>query len=239
MERPLSTGVPTITSGLWPDPGLRELAQEALGLLRDHLHVRRFRRGSHLWREGDDAGMLVSLKAGRVKVYRLLPTGREVTLYIFGPGDLFGFLPFLDGQAYPAFAQAIEDVEADVMDRATLLQVLRAEPDLAVTLISLLGRRLRASFDLILSLSMTGARARVAQALLTVVPPDEAAAPRDEIQLPVSAHEFAGAIGIVPETFSRALTSLVQDGILERSGPGRYRILNLERLKQATDPGTE
>jgi len=181
--------------------------------------------------------MLVALKKGRVKVYRLLPTGREVTLYIFGPGDLFGFLPFLDGQAYPAYAQAMENVEADVMARATLLQVLRSEPELAVTLIGLLGRRLRASFDLIRSLSTPGARARVAHALLNIVPPRGATTARGVIRLPVSAHEFAGAIGIVPETFSRALTSLVQEGILERIGSGRYRILDLEELKRATDPG--
>jgi CRP-like cAMP-binding protein len=224
-------------SSLWPEPGFREFAQEATGLLRDHLHVRHFSKGSYLWHEGDDAGMLVSLKKGQVKVFRLLPSGRNVTLYILGPGDLFGFLPFLDGQAYPASALAIEDVEADVMGRGTLLQALRDEPELAAALIGLLGRRLRASFDLILSLSMSSARARVAQALLTIVPPRDPATGHRVIDLPVSAQEFAGAIGIVPETFSRVLTNLVQDGILERDGSGRYRVLDLDRLEQASDPG--
>ena len=229
----------TITPDLWADPELRELAQGAIGLLKDHLHVRHFRKGNLLWREGDTTGMLVALRTGRVKVYRLLPGGREVTLYIFGPGDVFGFLPFLDGQAYPAYAQALEDVEADVVARATLLQVLRSEPELSVTLIGLLGRRLRASFDLIRSLSMPGARARVAQALLPLVPPREAPPFRPLIHLPVSAHDFASAIGMTPETFSRALTSLVQDGILERNGSGRYRVLDVEELKRAMDPGME
>ncbi len=232
-------GAFTVTSDLWSDPDLRESAQEALGLLRDHLHARHFRKGNFLWREGDTTGMLVVLRTGRVKVYRVLPEGREVTLFIFGPGDLFGFLPFLDGQAYPAHARALEDVEADVMPRATLLQVFRSEPELAVTLISFLGKRLRACFDLIRSLSMPGARARVAQALLAISPPDEATGAQPVIHLPVSAHEFAGAIGIVPETFSRAMTSLVQEGILERVGSGGYRVLNLEQLQRATDPGSE
>ena len=232
-------GASTVTSDAWSDPDLREMALEAIGLLKDHLHVRHFKKDNFLWREGDTAGMLVALKTGRVKVYRLLSTGREVTLYIFGPGDLFGFLPFLDGQAYPAHAQALEDVEADVMPRSTLLQVLRSEPELGLTFISLLGRRLRTSFDLIRSLSTPGARARVAQALVAIVPPREATTDRGMIRLPVSAHDFAGAIGIAPETFSRALTSLVQDGILERIGSGRYRVLDAEALTRATEPGTE
>jgi len=91
-------------------------------LLRPYLHARSFRRGSLIWREGETSGLLVAIKTGRVKIYRLLPTGRAVTLFLFGPGDLFSFLPFLDGAPYPGHAQAIEDVEAEVLPRAALLQ---------------------------------------------------------------------------------------------------------------------
>lgn len=229
----------TITPDLWPDPQLQELAREALELLKDHLHTRHFRKGNLLWREGDTSGMLVSLRTGRVKIYRLLPTGRDATLFLFGPGDVFGFLPFVDGQPYPAYAQAIEDVEADVMARSALLQVLASEPELAMTLIALLGRRLRASFDLIQSLSTPSARVRVAQALLAMMPPDPQGGPQPVIKLPVTNHEFAGALGLVPETLSRALTGLVQDDILERAGSGAYRVLDIQALTSATDPEEE
>jgi CRP/FNR family transcriptional regulator len=222
----------------WADPQLQELAREAIALLGGHLSMRRFRRGELLWREGDTTGMLVSLRSGRVKIYRLLPNAREVTLFIFGPGDLFGFLPFLDGQAYPAYAQAMEDAEADVMARATLLQALRAEPDLAVTLVALLGGRLRAAFDLIQSMSTPGAQVRVAQALLGLVPPGAAVTGNPvAVRLPVSAHEFAGALGLAPETLSRAFTGLVRDGIVERAGTGRYRVLSVEALRKASNEG--
>lgn len=231
---PMSTSI--ITSDLWPDPQLQELAREALELLRDHMHVRHFAEGNLLWREGDTSGMLVSLRSGRVKIYRVLPTGGEATLFLFGPGDLFGFLPFLDGQGYPASAKALDDVEADVMARSTLLRVLRAEPELAVKLIGLLGGRLRASFDLIRSLSTTSARVRVAQALLAAVRSSSDASTRPLLRLPVSNQEFAGALGLVPETFSRTLTRLVHDGILERTGAGCYRVLDLEGLKRAASP---
>lgn len=229
----------TITSDLWPDPSQQELAREAVELLRDHLHVRHFRKDNLLWREGDTSGMLVALKKGRVKIYRVLPSGRVVTLFLFGPGNVFGFLPFLDGQAYPAYARALDDVEAEVMARTTLLQVLPTEPDLAVTLIGLLGRRLRASFDLIQSLSTPGAPSRVALAMLAMVPPGAAGAMPAIVELPVSAHEFAGALGLAPETFSRALTSFVQDGIVQREGSGRYRVLDVNALREAAEPRAE
>lgn len=233
---PSVMGITNVTPDPSRDPRLQELAREALSLLQGYVHPRRFRRGELLWREGDTSGMLIALTAGRVKVYRLLPAGRAVTLFLFGPGDVFGFLPFLDGEGYPAYAQALEDVEADVMPRSALFQALRAEPELAVTLIALLGRRLRATFDLVESLSTPGARSRVAAALVSLLPHEHGEREAEEIQLPVAGHEFAGALGLVPETFSRALTSLVQEGILSRTPTGRYRVLDRAALERAAEP---
>ncbi len=223
----------------YPDAGAGDLGRQVRELLRAHLQVRRFAKGSLLWREGETSGMLVAIRSGRVKIYRLLPTGRSVTVFLFAPGDVFGFLPFIDGGPYPAYAQAIEEVEAEVMARSTLLQALRAEPDLAPPLLSLLGRRLREAVDLIQSLSTPGARARVAAALLALVP-ESPAEPvgRVVVRLPVAAHEFAGALGLAPETLSRALTGLAEDRLLERAGAGRYRLLDLPALDAASrSPG--
>ncbi len=229
----------TITSDLSPDPQLQALAREALALLRDHLHVRHFRKGNLLWREGDTSGMLVSLRSGRVKIYRRLGGDREATLFLFGPGDLFGFLPFIDGEAYPASARAMDDVEADVMARSALLEVLRAQPELGITLIGLLGGRLRASFDLIRSLSTPSARVRVARALLEQIQHSTSGSAHPLITLPVSNQEFASALGIVPETLSRTLTGLVEGGVLERTGSGDYRVLDLAGLTRASEPAAE
>lgn len=228
-----------ITPEFWPDPRFQEMALEAVSHLEDHLKIRHFNKGNLLWRENDTNGMLVVLKTGRVKVYRMLPTGRMVTLFLFGPGDVFGFLPFLDGQGYPAYAEAMENVEAEVMARSTLLQVLQADPDLAVTLIALLGQRLRTAFDQIRILSTPGARARVAAALFALLSDTPSGSTSGEVRLPVTAHEFAGALGLVPETYSRALTTLVQDGILERIGPAHYRVLDQAALERASDPESE
>lgn len=214
---------------------LHHLASQTRQLLKEYLHVRNFQKGEFLWMEGETSGMLVAIRSGRVKVYRLLPTGRSITLYLFGPGDVFGFLPFLDGRPYPAYAQAIDDVDAEVMSRSALLDVLRAEPEISLGLIELLGLRLRAAFDLIQNISTPGARSRVASALLGLIPEsvnDDPVA----IKFPVAAHELAAAIGIAPETLSRALSSLADEGILKRIGHGRYHVLDRKELRLAAEP---
>jgi CRP-like cAMP-binding protein len=211
---------------------ISDLAERARAVLAPWFRERHFSRGDLLWREGETSGWLVAIRSGHVKVYRLLPTGRAVTLFVFGPGDVFGFLPFLDGEPYPAYAQATDDVLADVMPRAELLEAVR----FAVTLISVLGRRLRDAFDRIENQSTPGVLPRVASAIYALVPPDTSPGGTVLVELPVSASDFAAAIGISPETLSRAVSKLAADGMIHRIGPGRLQVLNLERLAQAAQP---
>jgi CRP/FNR family transcriptional regulator len=216
-----------------PPVGVANVAAQARDILAPHLHRRRFAAGTLLWREGETSGLLVALESGRVKIYRLLPTGRAVTMFIFGPGDVFGFLPFLDGEPYPGFAQALEDAEAQVMSRDELLSAVRADPQLAIALIGLVGRRLREAMRRIEGLSSPGVLPRVASALVALLPdsrgPGAAAA---IIRLPVSGGEFAAAVGITPETLSRSLTRLVSARVLHRLGPGRFQVLDPEALRR-------
>jgi CRP-like cAMP-binding protein len=222
--------VPPVTA----DSRADKLTLEARDLLRPYFERRRFAAGSLLWREGETAGLLIVLDTGRVKVYRLLPNGRAVTVFIFGPGDVFGFLPFLDGEPYPAYAQALEDVEAHVMSRDRLVAAVRVDPEVAIALLRLLGRRLREALERIEGLSSPGVLPRVAGALVALLPgAEDPAADARILRLPVSGNEFAAAIGVTPETLSRSLTKLVEARVLHRLGRGRFQVLDVEALRQA------
>lgn len=205
--------------------------------LAEHLRRREFARGEILWREGEAAGLLVSLRSGRVRLYRALPSGGLVTVFIFLPGDVFGFLPFLDGGPSPASAEALEPVEADVMPRAVFEQVVEADATLAPKLITILGHCLRQAFDVIQSVSTPGAQSRLASALLALVPEGHAAGTRLRLDLPVSAHELASALGMAPETLSRAISGLVEKGIVRRVQPGRLDVLDVAGLEEVVRSG--
>ena len=227
----LSDGIDTNAPPL--GTSIAELATQVRTLLAPWFREKRFSAGTLLWREGEATGLLVAIRTGRVKIYRLLPTGRAVTLFIFGPDDVFGFLPFLDGRAYPAYAQAIDDVTAEVMPRSNLLEAIRSSPDVALTLFSLLGCRLRDAFDRIENLSTPGVVPRVAAALHALLPLAPLPAPPIAVELPVSAAEFAAAIGISPETLSRSVSKLVADGVVHRLSPRRLQVLDPSALERA------
>jgi len=209
-----------------------DFAQETVNLLRPYLTRKLFKAGQLLWREGDTNGMLVSMVSGTVKIYRLLPDGRTVTLFLFGPGAVFGFMPFLDGEPYPAFAQALEETEALVMPRSSLLELLNEKPTIAVSLLQHLAKRLRNAFDQIERLSLHGTTPKVAAALVSLLPASAVIDRTCILTLPQSSREFAAMIGIAPESFSRSITDLVRKNILHRLGANQFQVLDAKALRQ-------
>ena len=225
-------------TGAPPDaPAPSEVTGEALAALRPYLRRRRFGAGVVLWQEGAAAGLVVSLERGRVAIYRALANGKEVVLYVFGPREVFGFLPFLDGGPYPASARAVEPVEALVMTRAELLEALRRSPQLALPLFGFLGRRLRDAFGQIERLSVRSALPRVAAMLAALLPPQVAPGGLTVVTLPLPAGELARTAGLTPESLSRAVTELVARGVLRRLGPRRLQVLDPAALRAAGRPG--
>ncbi|OIP35924.1 MAG: hypothetical protein AUK27_03235 [Deltaproteobacteria bacterium CG2_30_66_27] len=209
---------------------------KALAMLAPYFRPRRFPAGSVLWRAGETPSMVVAIETGHIKVYRTLPGGNVAALYLFGPGELFGFLPFLDSRPYPATAEAVDDVRARTMSREGLLRGLRGNPAVALPLFAFLGRRLREAFDRIELLSARGALPRVAASLAALLREGDRGA-TTIVSLPVSSGEYARALGITPESFSRAVTGLAEAGMIHRLGRGRFQVLDPQALRGAASPG--
>lgn len=212
------------------EPCRCELAS-SLGLTA-FLHPRRYRAGDVLWAEGQLDGRLVIVDQGRVKAVKAQPDGGSVLLYVFSRGSVFGFLPFFDGGAYPATAIAVEDAQTREISRAGLHAAIQEEPSVALALLSVLSKRLREAMRRVEDLSHQDATARVAAALLLLVP---LGAPRSLLLLdiPRPQYAFAADVGVTPETFSRALTRLGEAGALRRLSGAKLQVLSLAELERA------
>jgi CRP/FNR family transcriptional regulator len=205
--------------------GAREIAEL--------LVERRVTEGATVFSEGDAGGPFLVVAKGRV--FRILPNGREITIFLLGPEASFGFLPLLDGGPYPVSVRAVEASTLLVLERGPFLRLLRADAEIGVRLLSQLAGRLRGCMDQISVLGQPGARERVAHGLLGLVPPDGAGAGEATVRLPSSQEELAGLLHLTPESLSRALAKLRQDGLVERLGPGRVRIPSLGALRRVAD----
>ncbi len=156
-----------------------------------------FKSGQLLWNEGETAGRMVNIISGRVKIFRPLADGKQAPIYLFGPGDTFGFLPFIDGSPYPASAKVIEDTKARVMTREKLLAAMRQDPNVAIFLLGHLGKRLRSAFDQIELLSRRGALPKIAAALVSLSFQPGMNKNSEIVSLPVSSREYAAFLAQV------------------------------------------
>lgn len=190
-------------------------------------------KGSVLWLEGDTKGMAVVLKKGRVKIYRMASNATAVTLFIMKQHDIFGFLPLIYNRPYPVSAEALDDIEAMVLDRTTFDTIIKKDPQVCVSLLQYIAHYLRLTFDGIARLSSRSAITRVASAIVGLL--EEYGYSKHNkpvISLPTTAKEYAQLIGLTPESFSRKLTELSKLGIIEKSGTNRLRIKDIEKLRE-------
>ncbi len=196
----------------------------------------RFKTQEFLWHEGDPGSKMISIIKGKVRIYRSLPDGKQASIFLFGPGETFGFLPLIDRSPYPASAEVIEDLEALVMTREKLYEVMRQYPDVAVFLLTQLAKKLRGAFDQIEMLSTRGILPRVAAAIISLTSSSDSKVQTEIITLPVSSREYAGLLGLTPESFSRGITKLSEMGIIHKIKGNTFQVLDYNRLLSESRP---
>jgi uncharacterized membrane protein len=99
--------------------------------------------GKLLFAYGDPGDSLYVVRAGEVEIFNKNDTGERIVLETARRGDFFGEISLLDGGPRTASAVATQDLEAVVVDRASLEGFLRQHPAAAMDLLAAAGRRLR------------------------------------------------------------------------------------------------
>ena len=93
-------------------PFVSDLGEDALTTLESHMRLRTFRRGQSIFRQGDSGDSLFLVASGRIKLFLESPDGEQLTILFCGPGNCFGEMAILDGNARSASAEALEQTEA-------------------------------------------------------------------------------------------------------------------------------
>jgi CRP/FNR family transcriptional regulator len=108
----------------------RSLTPEDRTRLAEVSIVKSYDKGDTLFSEGDPSDFLYTVLQGRVKVVKMIPSGKEVILEIFGPGDPVGAVVAYEGRPYPASAQALEKSTCLLVRRAPFFGLLERHPTL-------------------------------------------------------------------------------------------------------------
>lgn len=195
------------------------LTEKELQALAARTVRKRFQRGELLFGEGDACTGLFLVASGKIRIFKLSPSGREQVLAIEGPGSSFAELPVFDGGNYPAAASASEDAELLFVSRKDFQNLCREHPDVALKVIAVVGSRLRRLVGIIEDLSFTTVRQRLIAVILRMVQASGISSKEGvRVELTMSHQDLAAELGTVRELVSRNLSRLQAEGFLEVEG---------------------
>ena len=104
--------------------------------------VRSYNKGHTIFEEGEPSDAFYTIASGRVKIFKMLPSGKDLILEVFGTGDPLGAVAAYDGRPFPASAVAIEDTTCLVIPRPDFFKLLEQHPTLVRGLLLGLTHRL-------------------------------------------------------------------------------------------------
>ena len=200
----------------------KQLERVARHAVRIHLA-----EGEMLFQQNDRAERFYMLLRGQIKLFRLGPSGNEKVIEIVTPLSTFAeALMFLDRPAFPVAAQAMQPAEVISIDAVDFASMLRESVDTCFMLLGDMSQRLRGLIREIDDLSLSSATCRVAGYLLSKSEPEGRI-----FDLEVPKQTLASRLSVQPETFSRIVRQLSNQGILAVHG-SRVEISDRDRLRQ-------
>lgn len=188
------------------------------------------RHGDPLFHHGQPAARFFFLRSGQVKLFRVSPDGHEKIIEIVRPGQTFAeAVMFMGNQGrYPVSCEAISDCELYAFDQKNFLQVLAESHEIGFSMLASMSRRLHMLVNQIDSLTLQNATYRLAMYLLEQAPPGAQAA---EVVLTTPKGAIASRLAIQPETLSRILGKLREQGLVAVHGH-QITLRNLQGLRE-------
>jgi uncharacterized membrane protein len=119
------------------------------GSLAELLETKKFDKGDTIFNFGDAGDSLYIIRNGSVQVFIENYQGDKIILRENLPGDVFGDISLLDGGPRTATAVSTDETECLVLDRDQLMALVRKHPHSALDLLTVMGRRLRATNELL------------------------------------------------------------------------------------------
>jgi CRP/FNR family cyclic AMP-dependent transcriptional regulator len=222
----MTGSTPSIADVLKETALFSALSDAELESLATRTLIRSYGSGELLFSEGASCMGFYIVFKGRVRIFKVSPSGREQVLALEGPGSSIAELPVFDGGPYPASVAAVEPSELLFIARKDFRALCLEYPEISLKILQVVGARLRRLVGIIEELSFTTVRHRLISWLLRQAKNEDASS----FTLHASHQELAAQIGTVRELVSRNLARLQAQEFIGINGH-EVTILNLEGLE--------
>jgi len=213
-------------------PIFSELDDEIIEKLVSLGRIKEYDKDAIIFLENETGNAMFIIIEGKVKVSRVSDDGREVILSILDEADFLGEMALLDGQARSANIIAIEKSKLFIIQRKDFIDLLAQHPNVSVSLLQELTKRIRIADMKIKSLSLKDAEGKVASVILQLA--DDMGKIRHgavEIERLPMQQDLANMAGTSRETISRVMNTFKKKGFIELDG-NKLKIMDYTKFKE-------
>ena len=214
-------------------PIFKGLPEDQIAAIQQIAVEKHINKGAIVFSEGEEGHGFYVIAEGRVKIFKVSTEGKEQILHIFGAGQPFGEVPVFAGQKFPANAQAIDKTRALFLPRAAIVDLIAANPSLALNMLAVMSKKLRQFTVQIENLSLKEVPGRLAGYLLYL---SDEQVNKNRVALNISKGQLASLLGTIPETLSRIFAKMGSQNLIEVKGRD-IELLDRERLETLAEDG--
>lgn len=181
--------------------------------------MKTFPRKALIFDQSDPSRTVYMVKTGAVRLARLTPEGKEVTVAVLGPGDIFGEESLFGDGPRTTFALAQSETLLCMARADDLFALLKAEPQIALNVAKVVSDRLVEMTSTVEDLAYARLSDRLMHLLRRLAL--EHGRPVDggvEITVRLTHADIASLVGSTRETVSLELARLVRAGRLRQKG---------------------
>ena len=219
-------------AGLHQIPLLQILSAQDRQKVLGEMTETRYGKGEYIFREGDPTEYFHIVKEGSVKCVKSSLDGKECTLKVLMPGDLFCCdAATFDGAYHPGTAQPMGDVSVLRMRKEVYFKMLRANPDAAMEVIRYLGNRLNEAQEKAKVLALDRADQRLASLLVNLAERSGIKDPNGiRVTVRLTRQDMANMVGVTTETAIRIMARFKKDRLVSGTA-ARLVIRDLPKLR--------
>ncbi|MGE0415946.1 MAG: Crp/Fnr family transcriptional regulator [Acetobacteraceae bacterium] len=217
-------------------PLFQAMTADELDAVLELATERKFRRGQTIFQKGDEGTSMMAVLSGRVRIGAVSAEGKEVTLNVINPGEVFGEIALLDGKPRSADAAATEETTLLVLERRVFLPFLSENQDLVLRLLAVLCDRLRKTSVALEEIALFDLPARLARVLLKLA--DDYGRASDNggtrIDFKLSQRDLSNLVASTRESVNKQLRAWRDTNVVDLDG-GYIVLLRPERLARLID----
>lgn len=186
-----------------------------------------YKKGEVIYRAGDESDSLFIVNRGKIRIYRLSESGKEQLVRILNPGDFTGEHALFSESIHESYAEAVVNTDVCMIRRSDLQEYLLKYPSISLKILNEFASRLAQSEKQTTRFATEHVERRIALFLTECLDQNVLS---NELQLPMSKKDLASYLGTTPETISRKLTDLEEQGYIKQKPQRTIEIVDLDGL---------